>query len=354
MTESTGPGLTGSPDEDSPPRVLVVDDDPNILDAIKNLLANEGYEVNLAADPLEAIAVIRKGQVAVLLVDQAMPEMTGVELLTLVRQQSPTTACVMITGVTDMRLAEEVVNQRLVHFFVTKPWEAGKIQQVVRDAVEIHKRQMADPGRAYGDRILSRVREHAHRAAFSLARAVDARDRYTHSHSARVSTWARQVGEAMGLADESLEELRLGGLLHDVGKIGVPDEVLLKPGRLTDEEYRQIKMHPIIGVTITEPIDFPWNIAAIVRQHHENFDGSGYPVGLAGDEISKPASIVHVVDAYEAMSADRVYRKAKDMDYILGEFNRCRGTQFDPEATDAFLPLLEQGALKEPDPPGKG
>ncbi len=157
-----------------------------------------------------------------------------------------------------------------------------------------------------------------------------------------MSAFGLILGQAMGLNQTDLEVIRIGGLLHDLGKIGVPDEVLLKAGALTDKEFRFIKMHPIIGVSITEPIDFPWNITAIVRQHHENHDGSGYPTGIGGDEIVLAARIIHAVDAYEAMAADRVYRKALSLEAIENEFVSCRGTQFDPEVTDVFLDLLHK------------
>lgn len=335
------------------PRVLIVDDDPGILMALKQLLTNEEgrYELLIASSPLEAISIFREGPLAVIICDQAMPDMSGVELLTLVRQQSPTTVCIMITGMTDMKLAEEVVNQHLVHYFVTKPWNSGKMQQLVADAIATNQRRDENPGEAYGEAAQLKSYEHASRAAFSLARAVDARDRYTHSHSSLVSAWSQVMGKTLGLASDLLEEIRIGGLLHDLGKIGIPDDVLLKTSKLTDKEFRYIKMHPIIGVTITEPIDFPWNITAIVRQHHENHDGSGYPTGIAGEEICLPARITHIVDAFEAMSANRVYRSALPMEKIESEFERCSGSQFDPELTEVFLNLLHDNAFpRDADP----
>jgi putative two-component system response regulator len=342
--------MTGS--EPQPmPRVLIVDDDPGILMALKQLLtSDEGrYELLIASSPIEAISIFRKGPLAVIICDQAMPDMSGVELLTLVRQQSPTTVCIMITGMTDMKLAEEVVNQHLVHYFVTKPWDSGKMQQLLDQAIETHERR--DPGEAYGEAAQLKAFEHASRAAFSLARAVDARDRYTHSHSSLVSAWSQVMGKTLGLTSDLLEEIRIGGLLHDLGKIGIPDEVLLKTGKLNDKEFHYIKMHPIIGVTITEPIDFPWTITAIVRQHHENHDGSGYPTGISGDEICLPARITHIVDAYEAMSANRVYRNSLPMEKIESEFERCSGSQFDPDLTKVFLNLLHENAFsRDTDP----
>jgi uncharacterized domain HDIG len=181
-----------------------------------------------------------------------------------------------------------------------------------------------------------------------LALAVDARDKYTHRHSENVSALAMELGRALGLDDAAIEELRIGGLLHDVGKIGVPDSILLKPDRLTDDEYKAIQAHPVIGVSIIEPISFPWNIEAIIRQHHENHDGSGYPDGIRGEDIVLSARIVHVVDAYEAMKANRVYREARSPEWIENEFIRYRGTQFDPNVDDVFLKELRLGLMTMP------
>jgi cyclic di-GMP phosphodiesterase len=324
------------------PVVLVVDDEPLVLSILKKLLASDQYQVKVAQSPLEAITMFGKEEIAVCVTDQAMPDMSGVEFLTLIRQQSPMTVCVMMTGTTDLKLAEIVVNQQLAHFFVTKPWDTTIFQNLVKKALGIYNKQKADPEKISYDASQLQVHEHARRAAFSLARAVDARDTHTHSHSIRVSAFGLILGQAMGLNETDLEVIRIGGLLHDLGKIGVPDEVLLKPSALTDKEFRYIKMHPIIGVSITEPIDFPWDITAIVRQHHENHNGSGYPTGIGGDEIVLAARIIHAVDAYEAMAADRVYRKALPFEAIENEFVRCRGTQFDPEVTDVFLDLLRK------------
>ncbi|MBW1810343.1 MAG: response regulator [Deltaproteobacteria bacterium] len=333
---------SGSADQPSTalPIVLLVDDEPMVLSILKLLLASDQYQIKVAHGPLEAIPIFSEGEIAVCVTDQAMPEMSGVEFLTLIRQQSPMTVCIMMTGTTDLKLAEIVVNQQLAHFFVTKPWDTSIFQNLIIKALGIYNKQKANPQEVASETAQLQVHEHARRAAFSLARAVDARDACTHSHSIRVSAFGLIVGEAMGLNQADLEVIRIGGLLHDLGKIGVPDEVLLKTGALTEKEFRYIKMHPIIGVSITEPIDFPWNITAIVRQHHENHNGSGYPTGIGGDEIVLAARIIHAVDAYEAMAADRVYRKALPLEAIESEFVRCRGTQFDPEVTDVFLELL--------------
>jgi putative nucleotidyltransferase with HDIG domain len=326
-------------------RVLAVDDDPGILDALRRVLRIPGVELHLAHGPMEAMGKMQEIQAAVVISDHMMPVMTGVELLSLIRQNWPATVCIMMTACEDMRVAQDVINRQLVHFFVTKPWDSRALRELVQKALRVHEDLRAAAGPRAAD-LQKDIRENAGKAAFSLARAVDARDNYTRRHSENVAAYAQVVGRAMKLGPHQLEELRIGGLLHDVGKIGISDGILLKPGRLTEEEFQVIRQHPTIGESIVEPIAFPWNIAAIVGQHHENYDGSGYPRGLAQDQIVLSAHIIHVVDAYEAMSANRVYRTAREPSWILAEFNRCRGSQFSPAVVDVFLAEYQRGAIQ--------
>ncbi len=329
------------------PKILVVDDDPNILRAVERLLNRNGFDVVLAESPTKAISILRQQNMAAVVSDQMMPGMTGIELLTLIRQNWPATTNIMMTACGDIRVAADAVNRRLIHYFIPKPWDNKDFLQIIREAVEIHNQYSQDTDHLETSHtaMQQQLREQAGKAAFSLARAVDARDRYTHSHSEKVAAFAQLIGRELGLDYESISELRIGGLLHDVGKIGVPDEILLKPGKLNEDEFQSIKMHPIIGVAIVEPIEFPWNISAIVRQHHENYDGSGYPLGIRGEHITLAARIIHVVDAYEAMSANRIYRSARSLQWIEDEFRRCSGTQFDPEIVKIFLHQLRLGKM---------
>jgi putative nucleotidyltransferase with HDIG domain len=334
------------------PCVLVVDDEPGVIKAVSRLLRGGRFRLLTAGGPVKAISILHKQRVAVVISDHLMPGMTGMELLSLVRQKWPATVGIMMTGCSDIQIAAEAVNRRLIHYFISKPWDNDDFRARVGEAVELYRQRSRHPdNRLLGDDTLLRyLRENSGKAAFSLARAVDARDKYTHCHSENVAAFAQVVGRAMDLCEGALEELRIGGLLHDVGKIGVPDGVLQKPGKLTDDEYGAMKLHPAVGASIVEPIDFPWNIPAIVRQHHENHDGSGYPDKIAGDQIVLAARIIHVVDAYEAMAADRIYRAARPRDWIRQELLRCRGTQFNPEVIDVFLRELENANIAYPAP----
>ena len=326
--------------------VLVVDDEPGVVRAVERLLGGRGYEVQTAGGPVEAISMLRQREIAVLVSDHLMPEMTGLDLLSLVRRSWPKTVGILMTACKDVKVAEEAINRRLIRYFVTKPWDNQTFVNLVGEAAELHRQRGKSPMTFVKNAgLLEQLRDNSARAAFSLARAVDARDRFTHRHSENVAELALAIGRAMSFSDEELEELRVGGLLHDVGKIGVPDEVLRKPGRLSRRELDAIRMHPEIGASIVEPVGFMWDIASIVWQHHEDHDGAGYPRGLMGDNIVLPARIIHVADAYEAMASGRVYRPARSPGWIVRELKRCRGIQFDPVVTDIFLEQLESGAI---------
>ncbi|MHB9111570.1 MAG: HD domain-containing phosphohydrolase [Thermoleophilia bacterium] len=180
----------------------------------------------------------------------------------------------------------------------------------------------------------------------SLAEAIDAKDSYTGGHSDRVADYAEALTRKLNLEDELLNAVRCAGYLHDIGKIGIPDAILLKPGKLTDDEYRQIMNHPKLSHKIIEPVEFPYEVKPLVRHHHERIDGTGYPDGLAGQDIPLGARIIGIADAYEAMTSDRPYRKALSTDAALDELRRCSGTQFDSELVDAFVELVEEDALR--------
>ncbi|MGC4047441.1 MAG: HD-GYP domain-containing protein [Armatimonas sp.] len=192
----------------------------------------------------------------------------------------------------------------------------------------------------------------------SLALAVDAKDPYTHRHILRVQRYATAIANRMNIVGNELEGLRTSALLHDIGKLGVPDSVLLKPGRLTDEEFDKIKQHPEIGAAILEPVNFPWPVLPGVKHHHEKWDGSGYPAGLSGEDIPLQARILAVADVYDALTTNRAYRSAWPHEKAAAEIARCSGTHFDAEIVTAFLDVIdntlaemERDGLEIPDLP---
>ena len=180
---------------------------------------------------------------------------------------------------------------------------------------------------------------------FAIANAVEARDMRTGRHSFRVAEYAVMIARELGFTEEELENIRKIGLLHDIGKIGVPDTILNKPAKLTDDEFKTMRSHVLIGSEILKDFSIIKNVADGARYHHERYDGEGYVEGLKGEEIPLTARIIGIADAFDAMTADRIYRKALPMEKVISELKRCRGTQFDPGLVDILLELIDSGTL---------
>ena len=218
-------------------------------------------------------------------------------------------------------------------------------EQYIKDDIELFGNFAAQAAVSLENtRLYERLQDTYLGAIGSLAAAIEARDPYTVGHSARVTQYAVAIAESMGLSSEEVEELRLAGLLHDLGKIGVPDSILNKAGRLSEEEYSAIKMHPALSMRIIEPLPHLGNIIPIIYHHHERYDGNGYMDGKAGDKIPLGARIIAVEDSFEAMTSDRPYRKALSREEAMSELSRNAGSQFDPEVVHHFLALLEETA----------
>ncbi len=350
--------------------VLFVDDEVNILKALQRLLRNQEMNVICASRAEEALEILDKTPAQVVVTDQRMPDMLGVDLLSAVRDRHPDAIRMMLTGFTEMNVAVDAINRGEIYRLITKPWNDDELRATIRQAFEqsdlkdeikrlnhVTREQnfkLQDMNRNLEDKVRERTKQlalkhHELRTAYvqtvgALAEAVDAKDAYTRGHSERVGVYASKIAREMRFAKEFIERVYIAGLLHDVGKIGIRDCVITKPDRLTAEEYDEIKQHPEIGAKILEPVDFLADIAPCVRHHHEWFDGStrGYPDQLRGDAIPLASRIILVADTVEAMTSDRPYRKAMSLDAVIAELNKYAGSQFDPTCTDAFLRVLER------------
>ena len=350
--------------------VLFVDDEVNILKAQQRLLRNQPMNVVTASRPEEALELLEKREVQVVVTDQLMPEMSGVDLLSTVRDRHPDIVRMMLTGYTDMTIAVEAINRGEIFRLMTKPWNDDELKATLRQAFDHYdlKREikrlnqvtreqnfkLQDMNKNLEEKVRDRTRQLADKnnelrtgyvqTVRALAEAIDAKDAYTRGHSERVGVYASRVAREMGLRKEMIERVYISGILHDVGKIGVPDAIITKPSRLTEEEYDEIKKHPDIGAKILEPVEFLREVVPCVRHHHEWFDGSqsGYPKQLRGDEIPLPSRIILVCDTVEAMTSNRPYRNGLPLDVVVRELHKYSGSQFDPVAVDAMLRLLEE------------
>jgi putative nucleotidyltransferase with HDIG domain len=275
----------------------------------------------------------------------------------------------MLTGYTDMTIAVEAINKGEIFRLITKPWNDDELKATLRQAFDHYdlkaeiKRlnqvtreqnfKLQDMNKNLEEKVRERTKQldgknTELRTAYiqtirALAEAIDAKDAYTRGHSERVAVYSSRISRQMGLRRELIERTYFAGLLHDVGKIGIPDAIITKPDRLNQEEYEEIKRHPEIGAKILEPVEFLASVVPCVRHHHEWYDGctSGYPHRLAGDQIPLPSRIIVVADTVEAMTSDRPYRKAMPIEAVVAELHKYSGTQFDPVVVDAFLKLLE-------------
>jgi len=342
---------------------LVVDDEPRLRRVIVHLLEGEGFRCLEAGTGVEALRVMESDVAPLVISDLRMPEMDGVSLLRHVIDRWPTTAVIMVSAVSDVEIAVKCL--KLGAFdYVSKPFNLDEVRARVDQALQ--RRQLKLENNSYHEELESRVRAQQRRigelyvgGVEALARALEAKDAYLKGHSLRVAQYAASVARQHGLAPEALETIQRGGHLHDIGKIGVREDVLHKAGKLTPDEYRDVMEHTVIGARILGPLLRDWPLViAIVRSHHERIDGKGLPDGLKGDAIPPIVRIVSVADAFDAMTSKRPYRPSLPVERALEELRTHRGIQWDPAAVDGFFaayPDASRLPIETPDPePAEG
>ncbi|MBN1862172.1 MAG: response regulator [Dehalococcoidales bacterium] len=321
--------------------ILIVDDEAAVRKLLKRALSSRGYTCRESGNAAEALNQLKDDSVGLVLLDVKMPGKTGVELLPEIRGKHPDTVVIMATGIADTEIAVECM-KRGAYDFIAKPFNIDEVVVSVRRALE--KRRLELANRFYQQHLEQRVAEQAEkiRASFlntiaSLACALEAKDRYTSGHSQRVAQISEEIAREMGLPEATIEKIRFAGQLHDIGKIGVRETVLNKPGRLTDEEFEHMGTHPEIGEHILAPALDDAEILGIVRHHHERYDGNGYPDRLAREEIPLGARVLAVADAFDAMTSERPYRETPGPEIAVAEIERGAGSQFDPKVVAAFM-----------------
>jgi putative two-component system response regulator len=334
------------------PYCLIVDDEPRLRQVMVHLMRGDGFACLEAGNGLEALAQLESHDVTLVLSDLRMPKMDGLELLRAIGTRQLDPAVVMISAVADVELAVNCLSIGAADYII-KPYQLEDVR--ARVALALDKRRLILENRAYRESLEDRVAAQGRRleelflaSVQSLAEALELKDPYTRGHSVRVSRYSSVIARHVGLRGEPLRQIELGGHVHDIGKIGVREEVLNKPDRLTAEEYQHIMMHPILGWRILAPLlgEAPTALN-VVRSHHERFDGRGVPDGLKGDEIPIEARIVAAADALDAMTSSRPYRSTgMTLDCALEEIQRHSGTQFDPLVVRALVASAESGELR--------
>jgi response regulator RpfG family c-di-GMP phosphodiesterase len=340
-----------------PPRILIVDDDDSVRDVISVLLREEGYNCVVASGAEMALDIAGQEDTPLVISDMKMPGKDGLWLLDNLRERYPDTSVIMLTGYGDTESAVDCLRRGAVDYLLKPPKLTDLIRAIERALAKrrielARKRYQKKLERKVRDRtteLRTALRDIAHtyqNTLLALVAALDAREHETSDHSQRVVRYTSAVAERMSIKGQELEEIGRGALLHDIGKIGVPDAVLLKPGKLTPEEWLEMRKHPDIGFQMIQNIPFLATPAQIVLSHQERFDGAGYPRNLQKHEIHVGARIFAVADTLDAMTSDRPYRKGTTFANAIAEIRRCAGTQFDPEVVKAFLDIGEEALIQ--------
>lgn len=325
--------------------VLAIDDEENNLALLKRTLRNN-YNILSASSGMEAVELLEKygSEISLIVSDQKMPVMEGTEFFKRISQKYPDIIKILLTGQSNVDILVEAINECHLFQYILKPFDPERLCMVVESGIKKYEMTTSKT------QLVCDLSELFYKTIKSIAYALDAKDSYTHGHSMRVTLYSLALANALGLSDELREEIETAGLLHDIGKIAIPEKILLKPGKLTEEEYDVIKTHPELGEKLVHSIGKLKLVSNWLKSHHERYDGKGYPDGLVGEAIPISARIIALADTYDAMTSDRAYRKGLTHEMAIDEIKRCSGTQFDPGLAELFISLADEIATIQKDP----
>jgi len=339
-----------------PGQVLVVDDEPYMREVVSALLEAAGHCPHMAENGRQALKILSTTPIDVVVADISMPEMDGLTLLREATREHPDVPVVLLTGQPSVEAAVNALRLG-ARDFLLKPSNAREITGVVEQQLRLRRfwqsrrgpSAVTDPIQPYLAQVSllpASETDQVDTVLHALANVLDAREHETQAHSLRVTAYAEFLARRFFASEEILRNIRRGSLLHDIGKIGISDQILLKPGPLTEAEREQMEQHPVIGYQILHNIDYLRGACDIVLHHHERYDGRGYPYGLRGEQIPLSARIFAVVDTFDAMMSDRVYRSALPFAAVRAEILRCSGTQFDPMVVSYFASVPKETWLE--------
>ena len=324
-------------------RILAVDDEVGILDSLRVFLSKAGYTFVGVTNPLEAIEKVRTEHFDLMLLDFLMTPIHGDQVVEEIRKFNKDLYILLLTGHKDLAPPLDTIKRLDIQGYCEKSDKFDQLLLLIESGIKAVSqmqliKKINDELKTTYDKLESAYMETIEILRFT----VEAKDAYTRGHSDRVSAYSVLIGEALGLSEDDLKTLKIGGLFHDIGKIGIPDRILLKTDKLDDEEYSEIKNHPAIGAHILSNATIFKDIIPIVKHHHERFDGHGYPGKLKGEEIPYLARIATVADSFDAMTSKRSYRDSLPIDVVKEEIKKNSGTQFDPEIAEVFLKILDE------------
>lgn len=316
-------------------KIIAVDDEQGILDSLSIFMKRSGYSFVGITDPMEAINRVKNEHFDLMVLDFIMSPIHGDKVVEEIRKFNKDLYILLLTGHKDLAPPLDTIHQLDIQGYCEKSDKFDQLLLLIESGLKSVSQM----------RTISKMNDDLQKAYIDsieiLRHTVEAKDPYTKGHSDRVSEYAVLLGKKLNLPDEDIEKLRIGGLFHDIGKIGIPDSILLKESNLADEEYTKIKEHPIIGYNMLQHATMFKNILDIVKHHHERFDGNGYPDKLAGSNIPYLARLTSIVDSFDAMTSRRSYRDSLPMDVVKSEILQNLGSQFDPEIGIVFLDILD-------------
>lgn len=325
--------------------ILIVDDDRMTLSTAQKLLESE-YKVVAVNSGKQAYKYLDRHVPDLILLDINMPEISGFEVMKKLQQEKRWSKIPVIFLTADRSSDTEVECFSMgACDFISKPFEPQIMMSRIKSTIELDEYRRDLQRRL--DEKTKEMERITIQAIMTIANTVDAKDDYTKGHSMRVATYAEMIAQRLGWSEEEIQNIYYVAMLHDVGKIGVPDAVLNKPFRLTDVEFRLIKGHTIMGAEILKDFKMFPNISMGAKYHHERYDGKGYPEGLKGESIPLVARVIGLVDSYDAMTSNRVYRSRLQDEAVMNELRKGKGTQWDPDLVDIFIELIEEGALEK-------
>ena len=325
--------------------VLAIDDEENNLSLLKRTLRGS-YNILSATSGQEAFEILEKhgDTISLIVSDQKMPIMEGTEFFKRISSKYPDIIKILLTGQSNVDIVVEAINECHLFQYILKPFDPESLCLVVESGIK--KYEMF----ASKTQLVCDLSELFYKTIKSISSALDAKDTYTHGHSMRVTLYSLALANALNLPEEMIEEIETAGLLHDIGKIAIPEKILLKPGSLTEEEFNIIKTHPALGEKLVNSIGKLKLISNWLKAHHERYDGKGYPDGLVGENIPLSARIIALADTYDAMTSDRSYRKGLSHEVAIEEIKRCSGTQFDPSLAALFVEISDEILKIKQDP----
>lgn len=340
------------------PRILIIDDEPELRALLFDLLS-DNYDCRAVGSAEEALTELRNGGFEIILSDIMMGGMSGLEMIPHLHELAPDAVVIMISGAQTVESAIEALRAGAFDYLM-KPFDLRHVEAAVKRALnhqelraqkrqyENHLEEMVTDRTAALNHALESLEDAYRTTLKALTAALETRDSETHGHSERVVSFSLRLGREMGLDQDGMRALEFGSLLHDIGKIGVPDAILRKPASLTNEEWTKMRLHPLLGQQILRGIAFLEGASRVVAQHHEKWDGTGYPLGLRGTEIDLKARIFAVADAFDVMTSDRVYRAGRSYDVAAAELDDYAARQFDADVVAAFhrIPREEWDAMR--------